>query len=447
MNRRTILAATILVLVAGVLVMLVVLNSTHYPTRTLPDGSRLSVAFVGYTNTLFYRHYRPAVLQRFLNEKLPANWRIRLGLKNPGGGGFRLGSDGTTFLALVTRQEGGSTNNPIKLERILVVDQNGLGYEAVSDAITLNEPGEIIQGWRFRAFPRRQKTVRCRFIYKTSSGHYASAAEIDLPNPARGRHPDWISEPVPVAKRDGDLEVTLLDFAAGLNHEQEVEPKDRWYWIGRQTTRAVFKVQQAGRERLSWKLQSLLIADATGNHWKPSLENPPGIAQGDGNLVAEFIGALWPSEPAWRLRIEFSRTNDFMPEELWTLPDVPVPLTNQVLMINTSHEANGNSLHIVAAGGVNAELPEPFQSLAMAQRVNLAVQMKSSDHRLTLVKIVDDAGRLIPSNEPSPWYENEHSFAFEVPAGAKSFNATFAIHQSRFVEFTAKPIQVGKASN
>ncbi|HKS38772.1 MAG TPA: hypothetical protein VJW76_16375, partial [Verrucomicrobiae bacterium] len=347
---------------------------------------------------------------------------------------------------IVTNQKGGSTNNPIALERIHVVDDDGSVLEAVSDAITLNHPGEIIQGWRFKAFPRREKKVRCRFIYKDSSGNYATAAEMLIPNPTPGPHPVWTSAPAPLTSEDGDLKVTLLDFVAGLSREDEVEAKFRWYWIGRQTTRAVFKIEQPVRERLSWKLQSLSIADAAGNYWKPGLENPLGNTNGDGSLVAEFIGALWPSEPAWKLRAELSRTSNFTSDELCTLPDVAVPFTNQVVTLNTAHEVNGNTLHIVTVGGMGAELPDPYRSLASAKAVNLAVRMQPGAHRLSLVRVADGEGRLIPFSEPYPWFEDNRCFALEAAAGVGKLKITFAIHRSRFVEFTAKPKQVGKPS-
>ncbi|HKS37507.1 MAG TPA: hypothetical protein VJW76_09985, partial [Verrucomicrobiae bacterium] len=92
MNRRTVLVATILVLGAGVLVMLVVLTHSPYPARSLPDGSHLSVAFVGYTNRLSHTHYRGTRHQRILNNVIPAKWRQRLGLQNPGSSGFQFGN-------------------------------------------------------------------------------------------------------------------------------------------------------------------------------------------------------------------------------------------------------------------------------------------------------------------------------------------------------------------
>jgi hypothetical protein len=71
---------------------------------------------------------------------------------------------------------------------------------------------------------------------------------------------------------------------------------------------------------------------------------------------------LWPSEPAWKALAEFSRTNDFLPEELWTSAEFALPTTNQLTMLNGYSPTNG--LELLAIGGVGAEMPEPFSSLA-----------------------------------------------------------------------------------
>jgi len=443
MKRRLLLGIVVATFIAAALVLLLLDASRRYPVRRLPDGSELAVIKIAFTNGYSYRYYRGTRFRRILNDVVPVLWKLRLGIQNPGGGGFRFGDTNLTSLFLVTTQKGRSASSSINLERIHVVDQDGSTFEATWDAITLNEPGEIVQGWRFKAFPRRAKTVRCRFIYKDSSGNYTNAAEIEIPNPASGSYPKWTPEVMPLKKNDGDLSVTLLDFVAGIHREGDVLPQNIWYWIGRTTTRAEFDVEQAGKKTPPWKIQSLLISDATGNRWKPGLEEPIGAPPGE-RLGAEFIGALWPSEPAWKLRVEFSRTNDFAADELWTPPEISVPAPNQVLTLGSSYEVKGGQLQIVALGGVGAELQEPFRVMGDGKSVNLALTFSSHDFRLTLARAVDNEGQSIPFREPSPWLESERCFALEMPGKTKSITATFAIHRSRFVEFIVKPRQVGK---
>jgi len=443
MKWRLLLGLVVATFLAAALVLLLLDASRRYPVRRLPDGSELAVIRIAFTNGFSYRHYRGTRFRKILNDVVPTLWKLRLGIQNPGGGGFRFGDTNLTSLFLVTTQKGSSASSPISLERIHAVDENGSTFEATWDAITLNEPGEIVQGWRFKAFPRRAKTVRCRFIYKDSFGNYTNAAEIEIPNPAPRSYQAWAPEVMPLKNNDGDLSVTLLDFVAGIHREEDVLPQNKWYWIGRTTTRAEFDVEQAGKKNPPWKIQSLLISDATGNRWKPGLEEPIGAPPGE-RLGAEFIGALWPSEPAWKLRVEFSRTNDFAPDELWTPPEIAVPAPNQVLTLGTSYEVKGGQLQIVALGGVGAELQDPFRVMGDGKSVNLALTFSSHDLRLTLARVVDNEGQSIPFREPSPWLESERCFALEMPAGAKSVSATFAIHRSRFVEFIVKPRQVGK---
>jgi hypothetical protein len=408
--------------------------------RVLPDGSRLHIEQIVYSTNWNCRYFWGTPWQRMVQKYVPLQWRAKLGVKNPGSGGFLFAGTGATNLFILTRQRVGSIKNPIELERIHVVDTDGAVFEATPDAITGRRPDEVVQGWRFRAFRRRSKTVRLRFVYKENEDRYATAAECEILNPAHADYPVWTPEPVPAIKQSGDLKVTLVDFVAGLHHEQEAEPKYRWYWISRSTTRLVFDVQQGGHEHHSWLLKSVQLSDATGNSWTPSLEgiipNPPP----PGQLFGEFIGALWPSEPAWKVLAEFSRTSDFLAEELWTSADIVVPATNQLTMLRGYSPTNG--VELVAIGGAGAEMPERFSSIAQSGKVNLVVQTRMQEiKRVTLTKVIDDQGRLVVFGERYPWSETEHSFALEVPSGTKAIKATFAIHPSRLIEFVARPRQ------
>jgi hypothetical protein len=59
--------------------------------------------------------------------------------------------------------------------------------------------------------------------------------------------------------------------------------------------------------------------------------------------------------------------------------------------------------------------------------------------RLTLVKVTDDQGQEVPTvNAFSPG-GGSYRFGLRDFGDAKSLNLTLALHQSRFIEFTAKP--------
>ena len=435
------LVAVMFVVLPLILLAAVIIRSNRQHRQIkLPDGSTLRIDQVVYATAYRYNHYQGTPFHRILENLIPPQWQIRLGFRSARGGGFIFGATGITNLFLMTSQRGVGATNAITLERLQAVDQDGSTFEAVSDAITAREPNAVIQGWKFKAFPRRTRQVRCRFIYKDGEGNYRSAGEVELSNPAPGPHPVWTPDSLPVTRRDSDVSATLTDFVAGSTRD----PKESSYWAGRALTRATFRLEQAGHPHPSWKVQSVIISDATGNTWKPSLEEDSPDLRASGDLGAEFIGALWPSEPAWKLRVEFSRTNDFEADELWASPNIPVPAANSVLNLNSRYEVSGIQLNVVAIGGVGAEFADPFGSVAFGGAVNLAMRAEASQQgkRVTLVKVVDDAGRPVPFSEPYPWHEADRCFALQVPQPAKTLLFTFAIHRSKFMDFVVKPRQM-----
>ena len=58
-----------------------------------------------------------------------------------------------------------------------------------------------------RSFPRRGKELRLRLM--TGS---VSLGEIEIENPARGSHPHWQPEAMPVTLKNGGLELSLVKF-------------------------------------------------------------------------------------------------------------------------------------------------------------------------------------------------------------------------------------------
>ncbi len=237
--------------------------------------------------------------------KLPVNWRLRFKLKSPGTSGFQMGSRGTTNLMLLTEHfKNTNRNDAIELDRVLVVDRDGSEFESGYDAITVRYLERNLQGWRLKAFPRRDKRVRLRFIYHDADWNFYKAADFEVKNPAYGKYPEWKAEPMPSSKTDGAVALTLVDFVTGLNREKEVKPVNLWYWKDRFSTQIVFDLKAAEL----WQLDKVTLRDPTGNVWAPNLEDPMGVPKG--KMAAEFIGALWPSEPVWKIDVSLTNANN-----------------------------------------------------------------------------------------------------------------------------------------
>ncbi len=246
------------------------------------------------------------------------------------------------------------------------------------------------------------------------------------------------------ARTNGDLIITLTAFEAGAPR-QDIAGFLSPSWKGLRGTRATFAIRQTGKVVAPWQIRSLLLSDPTGNRWRPGdlvSRVEPGP---EPRLSASMLGALWASEPAWKLRVELSRTNDFAPKELLTVPNIPVPEPGEVVPLNQSHEINGLAVEVALIAGADAPMPKPYQWYRLDGQMNffLFANAEMDDERLTLVRVQDNHGRAVLFDEPhfSP-YSTNRVFGLRPAPDARSLTVTLAVHPSRFVEFLAKPNQV-----
>src|SRR5436190_1755828 len=89
-----------------------------------------------------------------------------------------------------------------------------------------------------------------------------------------------------------------------------------WVCAALHKTRLVFSFAEDGLPMNNWRVQKLTISDATGNRWSPYLESVNQNFDRATNGMAEFFGALWPGENAWKFDVEFVRTAGFSADEL-----------------------------------------------------------------------------------------------------------------------------------
>jgi hypothetical protein len=207
----------------------------------------------------------------------------------------------------------------------------------------------------------------------------------------------------------------------------------------------MFAIGQTGKAVAPWQVRWLELSDANGNRWRPGdlvSRVEPGP---EPRLSASMVGALWASEPAWKLRVELSRTNDFATNELLTLPNLAVPEQGEVVQLDQSHEINGVAVDVDLLAGMDAQLPQPYKWYRHEGEMNFALSVKKEvdDKRLDLVRVQDDRGRPVPFDEA--YWARDHTnrvFGLMPAPDARSLTVTLAVHPSRFVEFLAKPKQV-----
>ena len=87
-----------------------------------------------------------------------------------------------------------------------------------------------------------------------------------------------------------------------------------------------FDIQQKGQSVTNWRPVRVDTSDATGN----SIQGWINEYFQNGQAAEYFYQeGLWPDEPAWKLRVEFSRTSGFSDDEVWAMTNVPVSRARQ----------------------------------------------------------------------------------------------------------------------
>lgn len=357
-------------------------------------------------------------------------------------GSIRIASaDAAETLFIGTTQVGG--NGRCDVGRLQVESDDGSVFDGVFPGGTLGTSEGVLQAWRVFAFPRRGRELTLRFFYAERDGTWAEAAAMTVPNPVSGPFEDWKANAWPAAQTNGNLVVSLMEFEAG-GAQRRFRSGLSGFWKRLPGTHCAFAVQQTGRTLAPWTVRSLQFSDATGNRWKPDNFVCWAEDEAEPRLHTSMPGALWANEPAWDVRVELSRTNDFAPEELLTLKNIPVPPPGEVIELRDMHFVNGLDVEVRSIADATAELEQSHKWLQEKGKMNLALTLhgESEGKRVSLVSVRDDRGRPVPfKDRPETYTRRELVFGFEAPEGAKSLEFKVAVHESRFVEFRAKPVQ------
>jgi hypothetical protein len=219
-----------------------------------------------------------------------------------------------------------------------------------------------------------------------------------------------------------------------------------------QGVQATFAVQVNGTNANNWQPVAIETSDGTGNSVTGWLNMQP---QGD-DLTASYQYGLWPDEPAWKLRVEFSKQSGFNDDELWAVQNIPLQ--------------NGRWRDFYGGRRQTQSKTQPAGAFAQTDLGNYHLSIFPVKHftdmgangqpqggltvevdpappagmRLTLVKFTDDQG-----DDIQHWdYGQEgqavrkgmiYRYGVQDLQGGTNFNLTVAFHKSHFVEFTAKP--------
>jgi hypothetical protein len=312
--------------------------------------------------------------------------------------------------------------------------------------------GVEIMGVQLNAFPRRDGKIYLRIMNYSQRGAQIARGQFIISNPARGENFEkWTPDPLPDTQSDGDLDVTLTKLNYGAqspyNYGNGI-PKDDAMNKGVQID---FDVQQKNQSATNWRPVQVKTSDATGNSVPGWINDYRGNGEKDGYF---YLPGLWPDEPAWKVRIEFSRTSGFNDDELWSVTNIPVRAGSQQEMqmmwsdqMNPGQNNSGGKTAAFAEttlNGIHVKLFPAMQYTDYGNNKVVGIVIKTDPNpeslgmRLTPFGASDDQGREL-SNRGSSWGGGTYQYNFGAPRNIQSLDIMLALHQSRFVEFTVKP--------
>jgi len=331
-----------------------------------------------------------------------------------------------------------------------------VGSTGTHYANTGRRNGNDIVGIEFSAFPHRQGKFLVGIQEQGNGGQEMSDKKFVISNPARGSSMKWTAEPVPATKEDDDLSVTLTKLTAGANMPYQ-RNQDNLDDPVNKGVEAVFHVERNGKPVSNWQPVSVETADATGNHIGG------GISQNnwqDNNDTVIYQYGLWPDEPGWKVKFEFSQQSDFADSELWTVQNLPLqPGRQRDFNTNARNSRTNAPVAETDLNGVHLKLFPAKQFTDVGQnnymQGGLQIQTDSAlpdGMRMTVVKLTDDQSNDVTffdngtmRNATGNTTSTTYRYGLRAIDGITNLNLTIALHKSRFVEFTAEPEKAAAA--
>lgn len=315
----------------------------------------------------------------------------------------------------------------------------------------------IVTHFSLPAIRHEGKTFKLR-VYDTSDKRIA---EFDVPDPtpSGGSYPDWEPEPLPVAKSDGDVSLTLTGLAARSSESPRTSNGVSWTET-RIRLNTQFETKQADEPTGAWSERSLRLFDALGN------ENPLWDCK------------LCPKESAWGLQVQVWRndTAPFDASEMWSLTKLPVPERQRAYHVNQAKTFEGATVELLAigsagsvsypglvigysgghssSGSINFGQGKDRRRLRYTVRVRdnqvtvesdvphllARVTRLSSDQRLSLRVKDEEGGELQLSNSrPVTPVPSLRFWFIDVPENVEFLNAEFIVHKCRNFDFLVAP--------
>ncbi len=387
------------------------------------DGTLLTLEAVTYGKV--HRHASGPFWKRLLQPLAPVLPRA---VRPPARGVYTFTNDMVCFWV---HHRFPTPGTPSITDVLITDDEAGSAQRSAWTQSQMISPTETVVGYGFTAFPRRARKLRLDIQqYVPALRGRKLVATFEAANPARGPFPAWQPEPLPQTRTNGPFEFTLTRLVSGCDSRDR---RSKATNLADCATLAGFRVSRQGVPDPDWSPVNLWAWDATGNS---AASSSWSSTQEKDEAIMCYQWGLWPDEPAWKLRVEFSRSGGFAREELWTVVDIPFS-TNVPNYTAAPAEAFATT-HL--SGSVLRLFPpcQPaYRGDATAQLL-VTLDLQPEGWRLNLVGVRDDQGRQVGTGSRS-WGGGQYRYELKTAEGVKQIAVTLAYHQSRFAEFMAKP--------
>ena len=421
--KKIILWSIVLVVIAGIAVYAFLWLRKPQIIK-LNDGTKLTLVGVTYGK----HHVAP---------------KIKIGGRSSRSEGAQMDSTNDTLAVWIEAEH---KPNQYPNYQLLVYDKaNTACVSTYSRTQSQVKNGVEIQGFMFDAYPRRDSKMILRAMSYGQRGQQVSKEQFVVSNPARGSFAKWTPDPLPNSQSDGDLNATLTKLVAGAQ-----SPYNRGNGVSRndpmnKCVQIAFDVQQKGQSATNWHPIRVVTSDATGNSIQGWINDFRQNGQESGYYF--YQQGLWPDEPAWKLRVEFSRTSGFSDDEIWAVTNVTVrPGTQQDVWNNFGNsdgkaafaEATVNGIHLKLFPAIQYQDQNNGGGQSVSFSLKTDPDPEATGLRLTVLKATDDQGRYL-ENRGSSWGGGNYQYQYSNARNVKALNVTLVLHKSRFFEFTVKP--------
>lgn len=437
-KRRSLVAAICLAFIAVLLAVLVIYTDSG-TMKQLPDGTQVSLAEISFTNNVNYVQIELPEWMRKLTPLIPDAVEKHFS-KTTGRISHSVKGEPRLFAILNNSNENGRPSEPIWLR---LRDDKGSRFDGTLRGSSLqvgnDRSGSI---WPLFTLPRRSPTLYLEPLFMLKGRVWTNLGPFEIENPYFKEYPQWTPEPLPQSRTHDGVEFILDRLLSG-------DPSSSWTRVESaspadpRVTRMEFSFHEDGKSVDHFRVQKVRFSDATGNNWPHELNHTArGNRAWTTNGTVEIVGALWPSEDAWKIETQILRTGNFPSGSVWSLPPISIPEPNSHNELTNQFQFGERDVRLANIVSPKTVLTNSWEGTIQywgpeTSIFGLGIQLDGAieNHRLVVVEAKDQSGndfRMVDHRNPV-------SKILKAPEGATELHIKLAFPVLRKFEFLARP--------